>query len=93
MSEDIARLYLALQAQYTDRAEELRKQAAQEERKQNYDATIVGFSKQTGRPLVEVQGGVVDAVALSDGFKVGEVVSYFLPRGASVGFVDKRSPG
>lgn len=64
--------------------------AAQEQ----FNAKVVGFSED-GYVLVSVnQGGAQKGRSLSNGnFAVGEIVSFFLSRGESTGFVDKYPSG
>jgi hypothetical protein len=61
---------------------------------QQFSAKVVGFSDD-GLILVSVnQGGAVKGRSLSNGnFAVGDIVSYFLAAGESVGFVDKMPSG
>jgi hypothetical protein len=91
---DIARLQNAIVDAQNIRLSTLKRREQDAAAQQQFSAKVVGFSGD-GFVLVSVnQGGAIKGRSLSNGnFAVGDIVSYFLAAGESVGFVDKMPSG
>jgi hypothetical protein len=91
---DIVRLQNGILNAQNIRLNILRRREQDNAAQQQFSAKVVGFSDD-GLILVSVnQGGAVKGRSLSNGnFAVGDIVSYFLAAGESVGFVDKMPSG
>ncbi|MGL4620716.1 MAG: hypothetical protein ACRCZS_16915 [Chroococcidiopsis sp.] len=90
---DVVALQNAVTIGQNRRKKILKQRQAGESAQQQFSAKVVGF--EDGFVLVSVnQGGAQRGRSLSNGnFAVGEIASFFLPRGESVGFVDKHPSG
>jgi hypothetical protein len=91
---DIVRLRNGILNAQNIRLNTLKRREQDNAAQQQFSAKVVGFSDD-GLILVSVnQGGAVKGRSLSNGnFAVGDIVSYFLAAGESVGFVDKMPSG
>jgi hypothetical protein len=91
---DIVRLQNGILNAQNIRLNTLKRREQDNAAQQQFSAKVVGFSDD-GLILVSVnQGGAVKGRSLSNGnFAVGDIVSYFLAAGESVGFVDKMPSG
>jgi hypothetical protein len=91
---DIVRLQNGILNAQNIRLNILKRREQDNAAQQQFSAKVVGFSDD-GLILVSVnQGGAVKGRSLSNGnFAVGDIVSYFLAAGESVGFVDKMPSG
>jgi hypothetical protein len=92
--KDLGRLKEAIGYAQELRMESLKRREEEAAAQQQFSAKVVGFSDD-GFVLVSVnQGGAIKGRSLSNGnFAVGDIVSYFLASGESVGFVDKMPSG
>ena len=92
--KDLFRLNEAIKDAQEIRFEKLKRREQDAAAQQQFSAKVIGFSDD-GLVLVSVnQGGAVKGRSLSNGnFAVGDLVSYFLAAGESVGFVDKIPSG
>jgi hypothetical protein len=90
---DLARLKEAIGDAQELRMEALKRREEEAAAQQQFSAKVIGF--EDGFVLVSVnQGGAIKGRSLSNGnFAVGDLVSYFLASGESVGFVDKMPSG
>jgi hypothetical protein len=90
---DIARLQNAIVDAQNIRLSTLKRREQDAAAQQQFSAKVIGF--EDGFVLVSVnQGGAIKGRSLSNGnFAVGDIVSYFLAAGESVGFVDKMPSG
>jgi hypothetical protein len=94
MNEDIVQLQNAITSGQNRRLKMLKQRKEDIAAQQQFSAKVVGHSND-GYVLVSVnQGGEQKGRSLSNGnFAVGDIVSFFLPRGESIGFVDKYPSG
>jgi hypothetical protein len=91
--DDIVALQNAISEAQEIRLSILKRREEDRATQQQFSAKVVGF--EDGFVLVSVnQGGAIKGRSLSNGnFAVGDLVSYFLASGESVGFVDKMPSG
>jgi hypothetical protein len=91
--DDIVALQNAISEAQEIRLSILKRREEDRAAQQQFSAKVVGF--EDGFVLVSVnQGGAIKGRSLSNGnFAVGDLVSYFLASGESVGFVDKMPSG
>jgi hypothetical protein len=92
--KDIFRLKEAIADAQSLRHEILKRREEDAAAQQQFSAKVIAPSDD-GLILVSVNGGgAIKARSLSNGnFAVGDIVSYFLAAGESVGFVDKMPSG